>query len=232
MTSTSNPPVNHVIVVSGGAPPPPTLAQRIAPADAVLCADRGYRHAITLGLKPTVAVGDFDSLTSNEVDEANHAGVIVELHPTDKDATDLELALDRAASSGDASTDRVLTVIATPDLSDRVDHLLAQLGLLGSPKYAHIRINAWLGEAFVSIVHPRTPAQVTGTPGELVSIIPVGGRATGVRTTGLAYPLTGETLSPFSTRGVSNVLEAVPAWVHVSTGVVAVIRPHALRGPQ
>ncbi len=229
----------HVVVVSGGAPPPPALAARIAPADAVICADRGYEFALALGLSPTLIVGDFDSLSPVRVNEAQRAGVSVELHPTDKDATDLELALDRATSdksvesgAGVVTLVTVVTVVATPDLHDRVDHFLAQLGLLASPRYAHVRINAWFGEAFVTIAHPSSPANVTGSPGELVSIIPIGGDASGVRTSGLVYPLSGETLTPFSTRGVSNVLDSFPASVHVTDGVVAVIRPHALRGPQ
>lgn len=219
---------NHVIVVSGGAPPPHALIDALPPPSAVVCADRGYTHALTLGLTPTLLVGDFDSLAQHQVDEARASGVLVELHPTDKDATDLEIALDRAVES--AVTGTVITVVATPDLTERIDHLLAQLGLLASPKYAHVAITAWFGEAFVAIVQPHTDVEVRGTEGELVTIIPIGGDATGVTTSGLRYPLANESLSPFATRGVSNILASSPASVRIASGVAAVIRPHALRG--
>ena len=226
--STPSPSPGHVIVVSGGAPPPHGLIGVLAPPSAVVCADRGYTHALTLGLTPTLLVGDFDSLAEHQIDEARASGVLVELHPTEKDATDLELALDRAVDGAVAGT--LVTVVATPDLTERIDHLLAQLGLLASPKYAHVTMNAWFGEAFVTIVHPHSVTHVRGTDGELVTIIPIGGEVTGVTTIGLRYPLANESLSPFATRGVSNILASSPASVHIITGVAAVIRPHALRG--
>ena len=193
----------------------------------VVCADRGYRHALSLGLTPNVLVGDFDSLGADELDDARSRGVRVELHPTDKDATDLELALDLAVDGAAFGTR--LTVIATPDLTERIDHLLSQLGLLASPKYAHVAITAWFGEALVGIVHPESPVVVEGEKHELVTIIAVGGEIRGVTTRGLRYPLLNESLSPFATRGVSNTLASLPASVSITGGVGAVIRPHALR---
>ena len=47
----------------------------------------------------------------------------------------------------------------------------------------------------------------------------------GVTTSGLAYPLHGETLEPGSSRGTSNVFEATQARVSVASGVVVAVRP-------
>jgi thiamine pyrophosphokinase len=63
-----------------------------------------------------------------------------------------------------------------------------------------------------------------------VSLLAVHGPAAGVSTTGMAYPLWGETLHPGSTRGVSNELVTAAASVTVGRGVVLAVQPHGLGG--
>ena len=64
-----------------------------------------------------------------------------------------------------------------------------------------------------------------GAPGELLTLLPLGGPATGVTTNGLEYPLRGETLAPGTTRGVSNVFVEREARVALERGVLLAIRP-------
>ena len=59
----------------------------------------------------------------------------------------------------------------------------------------------------------------------LLTLLAVGGPAHGVRTSGLRYPLDGETLHPGSTRGVSNVLDDPVALVTVAQGTVLAVFP-------
>ncbi len=76
-------------------------------------------------------------------------------------------------------------------------------------------------------VHDRL--DLDGAPGDLVTLLAVGGPATGVTTTGLRWPLLGETLTPGSTRGVSNELAAATATVSVESGALVAI--HTRREP-
>jgi thiamine pyrophosphokinase len=71
-------------------------------------------------------------------------------------------------------------------------------------------------EAFVI----RDTAQVGGRPGDTVSLIPIGGDAVGVTTSGLEYALDEETLKFGPARGVSNVLAENSAEVHVRQGLL------------
>ena len=87
-----------VVVVSGGEPPDPHAALAVPLGAPVVAADRGLEHALSLGLEVTVAVGDFDSASPEAVAVAEAAGTRIERHPAEKDATDLELALDAAAA--------------------------------------------------------------------------------------------------------------------------------------
>ena len=75
----------------------------------VIAADKGLEHALALGLDVTVAVGDFDSASPEAVAVAEAAGVRIERHPQEKDATDLELALDVALTMSPA---RILVLAA------------------------------------------------------------------------------------------------------------------------
>jgi len=209
-----------VIVVAGGRPA--AVDVRSLPASAtVVAADEGLDHALAGGLRVDVAVGDFDSASPAGLAAVEAAGARVVRHPAEKDATDLELALDEAAALGP----RRLLVVGVD--GGRLDHLLAGLLLLGSERYAAFEVDALLGPATAHVV--RGERVLEGRPGELVSLLALHGPAEGVVTDGLAYPLRGETLLPGSTRGVSNVFAAREACVAVERGVVLVLRPGAKR---
>ena len=183
----------------------------------MIAADKGLEHALALGLAVEVAVGDFDSASPEAVAVAEEAGTRIERYPAEKDATDLELALDRAAA---LDPERVLVLAGD---GGRLDHLLSTLLLLGAPRYAELRIDAFVGPAQVHVV--RDERELVGRPGELVSLLALHGPAVGVRTSGLEYPLAGETLEPGSSRGVSNLFVADTARVTLEAGVLLVVRP-------
>ena len=59
---------------------------------------------------------------------------------------------------------------------------------------------------------------IQGTPGDIVSLIPFGTDARGVSTRGLRYALQDESLLLGSSRGLSNIMLASRASVHVREG--------------
>jgi thiamine pyrophosphokinase len=202
-----------VIVVASG--PGPAVA--LPDAGTVVAADGGLDRALALGLVVDVLIGDLDSVSDGVLAAAEAAGTRVVRHPAAKDATDLELALDEAVALG---ARRVL-VVASAD--GRLDHLLASLELLAADRYAALELDALVGDALVHLIRGRRVLE--GSPGDLVSLIPVAGPAGGVSTSGLEYPLSGETLAPGTTRGVSNVFVEAGARIEVATGVLLAIRP-------
>lgn len=202
-----------VVVVASGQGP----AVGLPPARVVVAADGGLDRAASLGLEVDVVVGDLDSVSPSALERAEAAGVRIVRHPTAKDATDLELALDEAVALG---AKRVLVVASD---GGRLDHLLASLLLLASDRYAGLELDGLFGETLVHVV--RGERAFPGRPGELVTLLPLGGRATGVTAEGLEYPLAGETLEPGTTRGVSNVFTGADARVAVGAGVLLAIRP-------
>jgi len=204
-----------VVVVASGQGP--KLA--IPHARSVVAADGGLQRAHALGLAVDVVVGDLDSVTPDALAAAEAAGVRVVRHPPAKDATDLELALDESVALG---ARRVLLVASSVG---RLDHLLGSLLLLGSARYAALELDALVGDALVHVV--RRERTLSGAPGELVSLLAVGGPALGVVTDALEYPLRGETLEPGSSRGLSNVFTGAEARIGLADGVLLAIRPGA-----
>jgi len=208
-----------VVVVSGGNPPPSPAAAHVPTGAPVIAADRGLDYALALGLDVTVAVGDFDSVTTEALAAAEKAGVPIERHPPDKDATDLELALDAAVGMAPG---RILVLAGT---GGRLDHELSALLLLASDRYAAADVDALVGAALVHVV--RGSRELVGQRGELCTLLAANGSAVGVTTEGLQYPLRGETLEPGSSRGVSNVFEGEAARIEVEQGVLLAILPGA-----
>ena len=202
-----------VVVVAAGSGPAVDVPRNAT----VVAADGGLERALALGLDVDVVIGDLDSGSEAAVAAAERAGARVVRHPVAKDATDLELALDEAVALG---ARRVLVVASA---GGRLDHLLASLLQLGSDRLAGLELDALVGEALVHVV--RGERRLSGTPGEVVTLVPLGGPAAGITTTGLEYPLAAETLAPGSTRGVSNVFAATDAHVRVTQGVLLAIRP-------
>ena len=206
-----------VVVVSGGESPSPTAARLVPTGATVVAADRGLEHALALGLEVSVAVGDFDSASPEVVDVAAASGVRIVRHPPEKDASDLELALDTALELAPA---RILVLAGR---GGRLDHELSTLLLLASSRYASAEVDAFLGETRVHAIHRER--ELDGEPGELLTLLPVHGDAVGVTTEGLAYPLRGERLEAGTSRGVSNVFEGTRARISLEAGALLAIRP-------
>ena len=204
-----------VIVVSGGGRP--DVVPEVPTVVAVVAADEGVEYAAALGLHVDVAVGDFDSAPADAVEAARVAGARIERHPEEKDATDLELALEAALAFAPR---RILVVGAA---AGRLDHLLAGALALTAESLSGVQVDAGLGGAQLHVV--RGERTLTGEAGELISLLPVGGPAEGVTTEGLRYQLVGEALAPASSRGVSNVFAGTQARISVRRGVLLAIRP-------
>ena len=205
-----------VVVVASGAGPWVALPG----APTVVAADGGLDRAAALGLVVDVVMGDLDSVSPGALAAAKEAGARIVRHPEAKDATDLELALDEAVRLG---ARRVLLVASA---EGRLDHLLGSLLLLGADSYAAIELDAIVGDALVHVV--RGERALRGSPGDLLSLIALGGPATGIVTNGLDYPLAAEKLQQGSSRGISNVFTGTDARVTLDTGVLLAIRPGAV----
>ena len=88
------------LIIAGGNPVKQDVALRLDVPDWVIAADSGLDQAFRLGISPDLVIGDMDSVTAEALARAEATGVTIERHPVDKDASDLELAIDAAATAG------------------------------------------------------------------------------------------------------------------------------------
>jgi thiamine pyrophosphokinase len=226
--------VRHVLILADGAAPTRASLDAAWPGwDAdiamVIAADGGARHAAALGVRPDRWVGDGDSIDPAALDALAAAGVAIERVPTEKDESDAELALLAAIEAG---ADAVTILGALGGV--RIDHALANVGLLAHPALAGLP--AWLYDEQASRISLLVAPDASGRPatrdlpgrvGDLVSLLPVGETALNVTTRGLRYPLAGEPLIVGRTRGVSNVRTETVARISLGSGRLLLIETPA-----
>ncbi len=197
----------------------------------VVAADGGARLAAALGLTIDSWVGDGDSMAPEDVADLERRGVAVERLPLDKDESDTEVAVAAAVGAGAME----ITVLGALG-GRRLDHALANIGLLAHPALAgraacllDERTRVRLIEAPGADGQPvRWP--LPGRPGDVVSLLPWGGDVDGVTTDGFRYPLRDEPLPAGPARGLSNVRLAPDAAVTVRRGRLLVVESPATLG--
>jgi thiamine pyrophosphokinase len=204
-----------IVFCAGG--PARTPVPDVGPDALVIAADSGIAEAERLGFHVDMLVGDLDSADAEAATRVEAAGGTVQRYPTDKDFSDLELAMAAALA---AEVGRIVVVGGD---GGRLDHLLGNAYVLGSPRFATVVIDAVFGEATIHVV--RADRSFEGQVGELVSLYAVGGPARGVRTQGLRWALHGSDLLPGSTLGLSNEFAEPEARVRLDEGVILAVRP-------
>jgi len=204
-----------IVIVAGGELPRPERLKRAAEKAAlVIAADGGFLTAQAAGIPVHVLVGDLDSLPETPFPQ----GLRVLKHPTEKNATDLELALDYAV----ALSPEELHLFGA--LGGRLDHMLANLNLL--ERY-DVPITIHHGRETLHAVSGKLVLE-DARVGDRVSLIPLSSEVTGVRTQGLRWRLDGGTLRRASSRGISNEVTSLPCMVSMKGGRLLVI--HAAKG--
>ncbi len=205
-----------VVVFAGGEPPSVEVAGWIPAGAFAIAADSGLDHAHRLGFEADLLVGDLDSVSLNAAER--HKGDVQE-YCEDKDYTDLELAMEAAMPKADQ-------VVVVGGHGGRLDHLLANAELLVDHRWLAARIIWLAGEDLATVV--RHQATLHGKPGDLVSLLPLGGHAVGVTTEGLQWTLENATLAAGSTRGVSNRFTETSAHVSIRQGALLAVQPGAV----
>ncbi len=218
--SESNEPLTACIVAGGDITPGERVMAVLRESDIIIAADRGLDACLELGITPTLCIGDFDSASDDAVRTARERGWTVVEYPSEKAATDGELALDEAITRG-ARRIRILGALTG---LDRMDHGAANLMLLAKPELSRIdiRLIDETREAFV--LRKGGSASVTGQRGDYVTLLPLSETGATITTWGLKYDLLGISLGYGSTRGVSNELAWQQANITAEEGQVLVMQ--------
>ena len=211
--------MSQVVVVIGGGPLLPAAVAEVADDATIIAADSGLDHAVAAGLRPTVLLGDLDSISAHGKMWAYAHEVEIDQHPVDKDATDTELALSRAASI-DATA---LLVIG--GAGDRFDHTLGTIAALGNPSLARFEtIRLLIDHVVIHVIHPAHSVTVDLPLDTSFSLLALHGPCRGVQVAGARWPLIDASFDSSSTRGVSNETTGL-LQIAVSDGVLTLVVP-------
>lgn len=180
--------------------------------DFIICADGGRSRAEELSIQPDWYVGDNDSGGTPE-------GLPSTLLPSEKDVSDMEMAIDQAFELG------YRDILLAGCTGGRGDHHLANLGLLEE-------IHARGGSALLLDENNEfrflAPGvyQVENQPRyKYLGLIPLDQTVTDVHLKGVKYPLENFTLKRGSTRSISNeILAGERAEIKIGTGCVLLVR--------
>jgi thiamine pyrophosphokinase len=190
--------IDTAVILLGGGLVTPEQVGELPEQSLVVAADSGVVHATALKLQVDVVVGDMDSIGAEELVRLRANGTRLVEHPSNKDQTDAELALIHAVAHGS----RNLVVIGSG--GGRLDHQLALYALLFLDELHGLSVEARIGTARIYPLRGGERRVIDCAPGRIVGLIPFGGDAVGITTSGLLWPLHDETLKLTASRGVSN----------------------------
>lgn len=189
---------------------------RITDSTRVIAADGGTKHCVRLGITPDIVIGDLDSIGSDTLSKMETAGVDVIRHPMKKDETDLELAINYAVEQG------VKEIVLYGLLGGRWDMSFANVMLLASPRYATIEFKVVNGSLSIFILRGGQSITISGNPGDLVSVLPIGGDAEGVCYKGLEWSLDHGRFLSGSPLGMSNQMVEAEATIGLDSGTLLI----------
>ncbi|MDO5134432.1 MAG: thiamine diphosphokinase [Eubacteriales bacterium] len=161
--------------------PPPLLA----------AADRGLEFFMENHLCPDLVVGDFDSLSPEGADYLKRLEKSVEvlrLKP-EKDDSDTQSALNLVVQKG------AKNVLLLGISGNRIDHFLANLGLLSLGRAKGVRVSLVDAWNYMTLVESGTVLKKKEQFGKFVSFFPVGGPVEGLTLTGFQYRLQNKLLT-------------------------------------
>lgn len=184
---------------------------KIKDDDLVICADGGYDHARLLGIKPSLVIGDMDSVTAPVL-----GGITPTIkYPREKDKTDSQLAVEYAL---EYECKEIILLGAT---GGRIDHTLANIMLLSLIADRGAEGMILTSQSKITLVTNEMKL-IRGKEDE-ISFIPITPTVEGVTTEGLLYNMQNQTLRQGDTLSVSNEFRAATAHVKVHSGKLLVI---------
>ena len=205
----------RIVIVTGGRLGDWALPL-IDPDDYIIGADAGALFLVRHGIRPDIALGDFDSVTAEEFEWIRrNSGETHEYDPVDKDYTDTELAWRLAVAK------RPREIMMVGALGTRFDHTLANVHLLRFA--AREGVPAFLADEHNRIRLASGELRLTNGGFAYISLLPLTETVTGITLTGFQYPLHEATIEIGQSIGISNKLLGEEGKIGLREGLLLVI---------
>ncbi|HLR62164.1 MAG TPA: thiamine diphosphokinase [Lentibacillus sp.] len=196
----------------------PDLSRYEAVIDVWIGADRGSLTLVENSITPDYAVGDFDSMNDTDKDAVRRQAKVFEQYPSEKDQTDLEIALEQAYS---LNPEKIYLFGVT---GGRLDHEIINIQLLYSIMDRNIKglIADSQNQLELSGAGTHKISYDKNYPN--ISFIPYTQFVRGLTLEGFYYPLTDETITWGSTLCISNKLISDFGTFSYEEGILLVIK--------
>lgn len=182
-----------IIIIAGGSPDCVSLLKEFAKNrenKLIMCADGGIDFLNSLNIIPDVLVGDLDSAK-----KYNNSYEIIKLNPV-KDETDLEYIINLIVDNSLTKSVHIFSA-----LGKRMDHTMANIFTL--KRFSDNDIFAVIYDSYNKIQVFNGEITLSADGYKYLSIIPMTDNNC-IYASGVKYPLNGECLNPFTSRGISN----------------------------
>ena len=216
--------MEHVLIVTGGHLNMEFAANYLKTLsyDKVFAVDKGLEYVDALGIEPDYLIGDFDTVDGKLLFQYEEGimnkmiSTVVERYPAKKDASDTELAVEKALEHGASK----ITLLG--GTGSRLDHVLANIGLL---------LQTEKHDAEICIVDETNRIRLLSDEGNnelelyqneqhgrYISMIPLTKRVDGVTIEGVMYPLNQTIIYAGRSLTVSNQIVDEKLFVKLDKG--------------
>ena len=205
----------EILFVAGGKAPSIDWFKKVAGGRKIFCVDKGIEICRACEIVPNFLIGDFDSASNYAVEWTRKKNIPVEQYPADKDLTDTQLALNRAAEIFGEHT-----AILTGCFGGRFDHLYSTIFTCAASSQKIILADE---REIVFFVKDGESVEIKFFEKPLaVSLLPMTSICAGVKIKNVCWELDGATLTQNFPNAVSNRIESDKISVGVERGTLAV----------
>ena len=166
--------------------------------DFIIGVDGGCSWCLQHNQLMDLAIGDFDSICPADLDKLSHLGVPIQRHPSDKDFTDLELAINVAMEHSPS----LITVMGV--WGGRQDHCLANVFCLSQQTGRTPIIMPGKKESGY-VIKDQQKLTIESGCNQVVSILAMSPVCSGISNKGFKFPLTAAELNFGYALGLSNI---------------------------
>lgn len=182
--------------------------------------DRGTFILLEKGIKPDYAFGDFDSVSAAEKEIIQKSDIVMNQYQTEKDETDMELALQWAM---DQNPEEILLFGAT---GGRLDHEMMNIQLLYRTISSNTEVKVIDKKNEISIKPPGKYTIEREEQYSYISFLAFQGEVKGITLKGFKYPLEKASLMTGSSLCISNELVNKSGTYSFDSGIILMVKSH------
>ncbi|MBM7659406.1 thiamine pyrophosphokinase [Bacillus mesophilus] len=207
------------IVAGGPLPLIPNLTQYVSDSCIWVGVDRGLFYILKQGIKASAGIGDFDSVSEEELQWMQEQCENFSIAPAEKDQTDLELALDWALEQ---KPKKIRIFGAT---GGRLDHALGSIQLLTKGFSQSVQMEMIDKQNIVSLLKPGTYQIQRNLSYTYISFLPLSREVKGLTLSrDFKYPLVNGDILWGTSLCVSNQLIAETGTFSFNHGIVIMVK--------